>query len=86
MPSLEDLREFIRLRERTYTRRAYDYFCGEPENMLLFGFGLTETVENIGEDSGDEKTMRQGRIIAVTHKIYPEKYIRAVAEDAGREA
>lgn len=48
VPSLEDLREFIRLRERTYTRRVYDYFCGEPENMLLFGFGLTETVENIG--------------------------------------
>ena len=80
--SLEDLREFIRLQERTYTtQRAYDYFCDELENMLLFVFGLTETVENIGEDSSDEKTMLRNCIIAVTNKIYLEKYIRAVAAE-----
>ena len=84
--SLEDLREFIRLQERTYTtQRAYDYFCGELENMLLYVFGLAKTVENVGMDSSDEKTMLRNCIIAITHKIYLEKFIRAVAGEQRNE-
>lgn len=80
--SLEDVREFIRLQERTYTtQRAYDYFCGELEHMLLFVFGLEDDPTDIGSDSSDEKTMLRNCIIAVTHKIYLEKFIRAVAAE-----
>lgn len=48
--------------------------------MLPYVFGLTGTVSDVGKDVSDEKTMLRGCIIAVTHKIYLEKYIRAVAE------
>lgn len=77
------LRQIVhRLQERTYTtQRAYDYFCGELEHMLLFVFGLEDDPTDIGSDSSDEKTMLRNCIIAVTHKIYLEKFIRAVAAE-----
>ena len=78
--SLDDLYEFIRLQERTYTtQKAYDYLCLEVENMLQFVFGLKDSVDNIGSESSDEKMLLRTAIIAFTHKIYLEKCIAAIA-------
>ena len=53
--------------------------------MLPYVFGLTGTVSDVGKDVSDEKTMLRGCIIAVTHKIYLEKYIRAVAAECPKD-
>ncbi len=84
--SLDGLQEFIRLQERTYsTQKAYDYFCMEFENMLYVVFGLKDQPDTVGQDNTDEKNILRSCIIAVTYKIYLEKTIQAVAEEA-REA
>ena len=49
---------------------AYDYFCSELENMLLYTYGIKETVEQIGVTNTDLKTMLRGVIIAVSQMIY----------------
>ena len=81
--SLDDLAVFIRLQMRTYdTETAYNYFRLELENRLYHVFGLKETVEAVGVETSDEKTMLRNCIIAISHKLYLEKYIAAVAEEA----
>lgn len=80
--SLDDLDQFIRLQQKTYTaQRAYDYFCEELENILACVFGLKDRTEEIGADFPDEKMMLRSTIIAVSHKIYLEKCFRAMAEE-----
>ncbi len=73
--SLEDLKRFIRVQQRSYTaQRAYDYLCEELENLLAFVFGLKESVESVGVDSTVEKMMLRTTIIAAAHKIYLDQY------------
>ena len=80
--SLDNLYHFIRLQERTYpTERAYNYLCDEFENMLLFVFGLKESVDNVGVDSTDEKLMLRNTIITIAHKIYLDKFFEALAAE-----
>ena len=56
--SLDALACFLRLQERTYPlEKAYNYFCRELENLLLFQFEVRETIESSDEDSSDEKRL-----------------------------
>lgn len=72
--SIEDLGSFIQLQRRTYSIDvAYDYFCSELENILHYTFGLKDTVDTVGVDSTDEKSMLRNAIIAVAHKAYLDK-------------
>lgn len=72
--SMDDLRLFIRLQQRTYTTEvAYDYFCSEFENVLQYVFGIKDRLDTVGVDSTDEKHMLRNTIITVAHKIYLEK-------------
>ena len=73
--SLEDLKRFIAVQQRSYTaQRAYDYLCEELENLLDYVYGRKETVENVGVDSTVEKMMLRNTIIAAAHKIYLDGY------------
>lgn len=79
--SLDDLGPFIGLQQQTYpTERAYDYFCDEFENILLFVFGVKQECGPTGADATDEKQLLRSAIIAVTHKIYLEKCFALMAE------
>ncbi len=81
--SLEHIRQFIALQQQTYdSKKAYDYFCDELENVLgyVFGFHLEPVV--VGEDSTDEKVMLRNAIIAVCNKIYLEKCFQVLSEEA----
>ena len=81
--SLDDLTYFIGIQKQTYpAQQAYDYFCAELENILLFVFGLKERLEEIGQDSTDEKLMLRSAVIAVSHKIYLEKCLTALRGEA----
>ena len=77
--SLEDIQILIRLQRKTYrAETAYQYFCREFENILFFIFGLKDSVEEVGVDSTDEKTMLRNTIITVAHKVYLDKYFCAL--------
>ena len=77
--SLEDIQLLIDLQKKTYTPAvAYQYFCMEFKNILFYIFGLKDALEEVGVDSSDEKTMLRNTIIAVAHKVYLDKYFRAL--------
>ena len=78
--SLDALACFLRLQERTYPlEKAYDYFCRELENLLLFQFEVRETIESSDEDSSDEKRLLYSCTAAVVQKVYMEKWLEAVS-------
>lgn len=78
--SLDNLALFIQLQQRTYTaERAYNYFCMELENLLFYVFGVKDTLESVGMDFTDEKTLLRDTVITVAHKIYLEKCFAALA-------
>lgn len=80
--SLDALRGFIRLQKQTYDlEKAYDYFAEEFENLLLFTFELKDTIDVVGEDTGDERRLLYSCIAAVTQIIYLEKSLAAIAAE-----
>ena len=73
--SLEDISLLISLQKKSYSPEvAYGYMCQEFENILFFVFGLKDTLEEVGKDHTDEKTMLRNTIITVAHKVYLDKY------------
>ena len=79
--SLDDIQTLIEMQRQTYTpKRAYDYFCSEFENVLAYVFGLKDTVDTVGSDASDEKTMLRNTIITVAHKTYLDMCFRAIQE------
>lgn len=78
--SLDALMGFIKLQQQTYeVSKAYEYFVEEFENLLQFTFELKDTMENVGEDSTDEKRLLYTCIVAVVQKVYLEKCLEAIA-------
>ena len=78
--SLDALMGFIKLQQQTYeVSMAYEYFVEEFENLLQFTFELKDTMENVGEDSTDEKRLLYTCIVAVVQKVYLEKWLEAIA-------
>ncbi|MBQ8281480.1 MAG: DUF1836 domain-containing protein [Lachnospiraceae bacterium] len=72
--SLEDIQLMISVQKKTYTtKRAYEYFVREFENILLYIYGLKDELEVIGNDDSDEKIMLRNTIVTVAHKVYLDK-------------
>lgn len=69
--SMEHIKRLFACQKLVYVDQvAYDYFCMELENILYFRFGVTDTVEAIGETTTLEKEMLRSAIISVSHIIY----------------
>lgn len=80
--SLEDIQILIEQQKRSYDERtAYEYFCEAFERLLLYVFGLRDTVEDVGVDSTDEKVLLRNTIITIAHKIYLKKCLALLCED-----
>lgn len=78
--SIEDVRLLMRMRERTYpVETAYEYFRSELENVLHFVFGLKDSIDMIGNDDNEAKTLLRNTIIAVAHKAYLDNYCAALS-------
>lgn len=78
--SLDSLVVFIKLQQKTYDLpKAYDYFAGEMENLLMYTFELKERPEEIGMDHTDEKRLLYTCILAAVRKVYLEKCLEAIA-------
>lgn len=85
--SLENICKLFHMQKEVYTNQiAYDYFCSELENMLLYSFGLHEEVAHIGVTVSDLKRMLRGVIIAVSHMIHLNCCFNAIeAENEEKE-
>ena len=69
--SMEHIGRLFEMQKKTYSNEtAYDYFCMELENMLMYIFGLKDTVEQIGVSSSETKQMLRSAIIAAANIIY----------------
>jgi len=77
--SMDDIGLLVAMQKRTYhAQRAYDYFCQEMQNVLFHIFGIKDTLDTIGHDQNQEKTMLRNTIITAAHKIYLDKYFSAL--------
>ncbi len=77
--SIEDIRLLMQLQESTYPKKvAYEYFRRELENILHYVFGLKETIDTVGSDDNEGKTLLRNTIIAVAHKAYLDNYCAAL--------
>ena len=84
--SLENIHKLFRMQKGVYTDRvAYDYFCSELENMLLYIFEAKNTVEDVGVTTSDEKRMLRGAIISVSYMIYLNWCFEAMHEKENRD-
>lgn len=80
--SLDALRGFINLQQRTYSiERAYDYFVEEFENLLFYTFEMKDTMAEVGHDNTDERRLLNSCIVSVIQKVYLEKCLAAIAEE-----
>lgn len=79
--SMEDIRLLFEMQKKTYEAHvAYDYFCSELENVIQYVFGMKESLDVIGVDDTDEKSMLRNTIITVAHKAYLDKFFERIAE------
>ena len=77
--SLENVQLIIELQKKKYASlMAYEYFCREFEALLKYAFGITEKYKDSGTDSSVSKDLLRNTIIAVTHKVYLEKYLKHI--------
>ena len=76
LTSMENIDLLISVQRATYTLPvAYDYMCGELENMLFYFFGLKDRPEEVGETDSDEKNLLRGLIMSAANVIYMNNYI-----------
>ena len=76
LTSMENIDLLISVQRGTYTLPvAYDYMCGELENMLFYFFGLKDRPEEVGETDSDEKNLLRGLIMSAANVIYLNNYI-----------
>lgn len=74
--SLENIIELFNMQRDSYTLpKAYDYFCAQLENTILYVFGHTATCEEVTtDDNSDEKVFLRNIVISVSHSIYLNFY------------
>ena len=79
LTSMENIDLLISVQRATYTLPvAYDYMCGELENILFYFFGLKDRPEELGETESDEKNLLRGLIMSAANVIYLNNYIEYV--------
>lgn len=80
--SLDNVGLLFEMQKKVYTpEKAYDYFCDEFENTLLFVFNVKDTLDNVGNDRTDEKLMLRNTIITICHKLYLDQCFVALAKE-----
>ena len=83
--SMEYIHRLFTLQKKGYSAQvAYDYFCTELENMLMFTFGLKDEPEYIGVTQTELKQMLKSVIIAIAHIIYLNNRLEALPEEPAK--
>ena len=85
--TMEHIAKLFEMQRATYSGEvAYNFFCDELENMLLFIFGLKDDLDQIGSsESTEAKTMMHSTITAVAHIIYLNSQFEAQSSEAEKE-
>ncbi len=69
--SMEALERLLKRQKSRYgADMAYDYFCNELENMLLFVAGIKDEPEYVGITDTEEKDLFKSVITACAHIIF----------------
>lgn len=69
--SMENISLLFEIQRATYSPDiAYNYFCNELENMLMFICGLKPSVDEIGATHSEAKTMMRSVIISASQIIF----------------
>jgi hypothetical protein len=85
--SMEDIRLLIQMQKEAYdSRRAYEYFRTELENVLHYVFGLKDQLEVIGTDRTQTKNMLRTVIVAAAHKAYLDRYFTVLRAENSNAA
>ncbi len=79
--SLDNIHQLFRLQMQSYSdETAFDYFCMELENTVLYRFGLRDSLDNIGVTDSLEKEMLRSAITAVSHIIYLDTCLKRLED------
>ena len=69
--SMENIGKLFKIQEKLYpAHRAYDYFCDELENCLMYIFGLKPEMDVVGVNNTDEKLLIRGIVISVCYRLH----------------
>lgn len=69
--SMESIIELCHLQRKEYSlETAYDYFCTELENMLLFIAGKKARPDDVGVTDTQTKSVFRNLIISASHVLY----------------
>ena len=75
--SIDDISYIYTLQKSIYSCDvAYDYFCTEFENMLVYTSGIKDTVDNVGTTDTELKTVLRNVIICVADLLFVESSLR----------
>ena len=79
--SMDDIGRMLTMQKATYPDDiAYDYFCKELRDMVLFVFGLKDAVDTPTMRHPEEKGMLRSMTIAVSHMVYLHSRLKAYYE------
>lgn len=80
--ALEDIQILMDMQRRFGdVRHSYNFFCEELENALSYVFGMGPSLQELSEDIPDEGLLIRKTVVAVSHKIYLDSYLRALTEE-----
>ncbi len=69
--SIEHITELFALQKDTYKSQvAYDYFCNELENMLMYICGVKNELDEIGTTNSQAKTLFRSVIAAASQVLF----------------
>lgn len=80
--SLDNIHALLDMQKQAFdTKAAYNYFCAELENTILYVFGLKDSVDAADNSAPDEKIMLRNTIITVAHQAYLNMCFSAIKSE-----
>ena len=68
---MDDIASLFHMQKKLYSLpRAYDYFCEELENMLMYVYGIKSIPDDIPAEHTVEQRLLRDVIISASHSIY----------------
>lgn len=83
--SMENIQLLVEVQKKAYDEKtAYEYLRLELDNIILYVFGLKESIDTIGYTDTDEKMLLRNTIVTFSHKIYLELFTQAIREEQSK--
>ncbi|MFA7636383.1 MAG: DUF1836 domain-containing protein [Monoglobales bacterium] len=80
--SLENVNLLLEMQRQSYSaQQAYDYMCGQLENMLLYIFGYKNKMEECGENESEEKQILYSLCFSIAHTVHLHARFKSMREE-----